>query len=281
MAATLYLTFSRGALVTLVGGLLVLLALAPTWSQLRAAAIALETSAVAVAVCAVLPGVAELRGDVRGDGALALAAIVVLMLVAAAVAAWARRVEDAGSTRLGRLPLPARSPALALGAACALILVPIGVSGGEGPSPTPRFGETTGRLTSTGSNRYEYWKVALRVAADHPLRGAGAGSFGTEWLQRRPIDDVVRDAHSLYVEALAELGIVGLLLLLTALGAIAAAAIAVQRTDPGLAAGPVAALTAFALHTGIDWDWELPALTLVAVTLAGLVLSRSPARSEG
>ena len=44
-------------------------------------------------------------------------------------------------------------------------------------------------------------------------------------------------------------------------------------------AGPIAALAAFALHAGVDWDWELPALTLVALVLAGLVLARSPARS--
>ena len=281
IAAALYLTFSRGALATAVGGLLVLLALAPTWSQLRAHAIALEAGGLAVAVCAVLPGVADLRGDVRGDGATAFAAVLVVMALAAAAAAWARRSEDHGAVRLGRLPLPAHAPAIALAAACALILVPIALSGGSASSATPQFGQTTARLASTGSNRYEYWKVALAVAADHPLRGAGAGSFGTEWLQRRPIDDVVRDAHSLYLEAPAELGLVGLLLLLTALGAIAVAARAVYRDDPALAAGPAAALTAFALHAGIDWDWELPALALVGVVLAGLLLSRAPARTAG
>jgi hypothetical protein len=48
-----------------------------------------------------------------------------------------------------------------------------------------------------------------------------------------------------------------------------------------VAAGPAAALVAFALHAGIDWDWELPALTLVAMTLAGLLLSRVPGRTAG
>jgi hypothetical protein len=285
IGVALYLTFSRGAIVTLFGGLVVLLALAPTWSQLRAVALTLETAALAVAVCAALPGVNELTGsthDRETDGAVALAALVVLMLVAAAIATWCRRAEDQQRTRLGRLPIPARSPRIAAAIAVALIIVPIAAAGTDGGgTATPRFGQTTARLASTGSNRYEYWKVAVRVFADAPLKGVGSGGFGTEWLKRRTIDETVRDAHSLYLETLAELGIVGLLALLLAIGGLAAAARAVYRADPNVAAGPIAALTAFGLHAGIDWDWELPALSLVAVALAGLLLSRVPGRSAG
>lgn len=283
--AALYLTFSRGALVTLIGGLLVLLSLAPTWTQLRGMALALEATGAAIVVCAALPGVNDLAGDLgarEADGAVALALILVLMLVAAAATAWMCRVEDDGRVRLGRLPLPARAPLIAGAAAVALIIIPIAFAGGDaGSSRTPQFGETSGRFASTGSNRYEYWKVALKAAADHPVEGLGAGGFAPEWLRERTITEVVRDAHSLYLETLAELGIVGLLLLAAMLGAIFAAARAAYRDDPALAAGPAAALVTFALHAGIDWDWELPALTLVAVTLAGLLLSRAPVRTAG
>lgn len=283
IGSALYLTFSRGALVTLLGGLIVLLALAPTWSQLRGMAVSLEATGLAIVACAALPGVNDLAGsasDREADGAVALAIILVLMLVAAAAAAWTRRVEDEGRTRLGRLPLPARAPWIAGAIAVALIIVPIAASGGDA-AEAPRFGETSGRLASTGSNRYEYWRVALRAAADHPVKGLGSGGFGPEWMRERTINEVVRDAHSLYLETLAELGIVGLLLLALLLGAIFTAARAAYRGDPALAAGPAAALVAFALHAGIDWDWELPALTLVAVTLAGLLLSRVPGRTAG
>ena len=54
----------------------------------------------------------------------------------------------------------------------------------------------------------------------------------------------------------------------------------VPAPNPALAAGPIAALAAFALHTGIDWDWELPGLTLVALSLAGLLVSRSSRVAE-
>lgn len=275
VGAALYLTFSRGALAALAAGVLVLLVVAPTWAQLRAAVIALEAAVAAAITSAALPGVNDLRGDVERDGALGLVVLAVLALAAAALAAWQTRAEDEDSVRRGRLPLPRWTAAVALVLAVALVAGPVAVGGGDGTGSAPAFGETTSRLSSAGSNRYEYWRVALRVGADAPVRGAGSGSFGTEWLARRPIDDVVRDAHSLPLETFAELGLVGLALLAALLAGIVLAARACLRRDPALAAGPVAALAAFGLHSSIDWDWEIPALTLVAVLLAGLLLSRA------
>jgi hypothetical protein len=37
----------------------------------------------------------------------------------------------------------------------------------------------------------------------------------------------------------------------------------------------VAALVVWALHASIDWDWELPAVTLPALAAAGLLLATS------
>jgi hypothetical protein len=59
-----------------------------------------------------------------------------------------------------------------------------------------------------------------------------------------------------------------------------AAALGALRRRPQLAAGPAAALLAWFLHASIDWDWQLPAVTLPALALAGalIVLSEQPAR---
>jgi O-antigen ligase len=105
------------------------------------------------------------------------------------------------------------------------------------------------------------------VFAEHPLHGIGSGAFGVEWLERRDVAESVRDAHSLYLETAAELGIVGL----AALAAFLAGTItaATRVTAPTA----VAALAAFALHAGLDWDWELPALSLVAILLAARVIA--------
>jgi hypothetical protein len=61
------------------------------------------------------------------------------------------------------------------------------------------------------------------------------------------------------------------------LAATALAARRVLRADRALAAGPAAAALTWALHAGLDWDWEMPAVTLVAVALAGLLLCRAGA----
>ena len=67
----------------------------------------------------------------------------------------------------------------------------------------------------------------------------------------------------------------GFALLAALLISVALAARRVHCLDPGLAAGPIAGLTLWTLHAAIDWDWEMPALTLVAMVLAGTLVARA------
>jgi hypothetical protein len=278
IGVALYLTLSRGALGALVAGLIVLLSLAPTWSQLRAVGITVEMAALAVAVCAALPAVRAVGGDAahsKAQGAVALVALLALMLVGALMTAWAAMAERDERTRLGRLPLPPRAGWIAGALAVAVLVVPVLASGAGGGPPAPSAQAGSARLGSIGSNRGQYWTVALREATDHPLAGVGAGGFRVSWLRERHIDETVRDAHSLYLETAAELGLVGLLLLGAFMAGVAGSARIALRDDPALVAGPVAALAALALHAGIDWDWEMPATTLPAITLAAMLLARA------
>jgi hypothetical protein len=280
LAAGVYLSFSRGALAALAAGVIVLLVAAPSWIQLRAAATCLEAGALGAAACAAFGGVRDLAGSMHTrelQGAVVFVALLALMALAAAFAVWAQRAERAGTTRLGRLPLPSWAPLAAACLVVAIVVVPVAVAKGTSTA-TPQFGETSARFGSVGSNRYEYWKVALKVAADHPLAGVGASGFAVEWLQRRDISDAAHDAHSLELETLAELGLAGFALLCAVFVSVALAARSVHARDPGLAAGPIAGLTLWALHAAIDWDWEMPALTLVAVACAGLLLSDAATR---
>ncbi|QEC49567.1 hypothetical protein FSW04_19660 [Baekduia soli] len=278
LGAGLYLTFSRGGLAACAAGLVVLLALTPTWSQLRAAIIAVETGVLGAELCASSSAVRTLQGGHPArDGAIVLVLIVVVMAAAAAVQWWVAGVDNAGTARRGRLPLPPHHAWIAAALVAAMLVIPVAVAANsDGPSSVdPRFGSSTSRLASADSPRYEYWRVALHAFAHHPVKGVGAGGFAAEWLRARHEARPARDAHSLPIETLAELGLVGGLLLAAFAGGVAAAARRVQRTDPTLAAGPVAALVAYAFHASIDWDWEMPALSLVAVALMGLLLARS------
>jgi hypothetical protein len=137
--------------------------------------------------------------------------------------------------------------------------------------PAPAQGDVGRRLFSiSGSSRSDYWRVAWHDVEDHPLLGSGAGSYERRWLARRPADLPVRDAHSLYLETLAELGPLGLLLLLGALGAPLVAAVA-ARAHP-LVPPALAAYCCYLVHAGVDWDWEMPAVTLAGLSAGAALL---------
>ena len=273
----LYLSFSRGALAAFGCALVVLILLVPTWPQLRAAAIALEAAVLGALVCAPFGAVRALHGGPSGSqGAIVL----VLLLGAMTLAAWLQGLscrEDAAHG--GELGLRAGARWAVLALAAALALAPyaaaLGERGAHAGAAQASFGATSSRFTDVGSSRYSYWKAAVAAFGDAPLKGVGAGGYATEWLQRRTIAERVRDAHSLYLQTLAELGLVGFALLAALFTAVLLAARSALRADRTLAAGPAAAALVWALHAGVDWDWQMPALTLVAVVLTGLLLCRS------
>jgi hypothetical protein len=128
------------------------------------------------------------------------------------------------------------------------------------------------RLTSARGTRSELYRVALRGFEAHPLRGDGAGAYEFRYAHDRRIAEDVRNAHSLYLETIDELGVVGIALLLAFVASVAAAAIrsrlrtgALGRSQTAAVAGAVAVWVA---HAGVDWDWQMPALTGAALMLA-------------
>jgi hypothetical protein len=270
LGAGVYLSYSRGALAVAVLGLLALVAWAPSTAQLRAAVVALAVGVLAALGTAALPGVASLEGthETR-DGLIGLA---ILLVLAIAAAVLAPRGEDAPLTWAHRL-----KPAIAI----ALAVVATGlVIGALGEKPTARqlsAGADASRLTTASSYRYEYWRIGLNAFAHHPLQGLGAGGFRVQWLKERDIAETVRDAHSLEIEMAAELGAAGLLSLALLIAGVALAGREALRRDPPAAAGACAATLAWFLHASIDWDWEMPAVTLPAIILAGALISAAGA----
>jgi hypothetical protein len=271
-----YLSFSRGALAALAVGVLLLVALAPELRvQLRSIAIAIATSSVAAAVTSGLSSVKSLEPGDRGDPSEGLLMLLAVVLLAMAVTAVTSRPPKHDLPAL-RLPV-SRSAAVLAVSAIVLVAGVLAVALLEGTprstSPTP--GANPQRLTSIDSNRYQYWEVAAREFWEHPVTGTGSGGFAVEWLKERDRVDAATDAHSLYLETAAELGLLGLLLLFVFMAGVAAAAVRLYRLDAGAAAGPAAALAAWALHAGLDWDWEMPAVTVPALILAAALVAWS------
>jgi O-antigen ligase len=146
-------------------------------------------------------------------------------------------------------------------------------------TPTPDQGANLNqRLFSlSGNGRTEQFHTVWQQVTDHPVLGGGAGSYADYWFQHRRVNATVHDAHNLYLETLAELGAPGLLLLALVLG-IPLAAVRRARSSP-LASVAFAAYIAYLLHAAIDWDWEMPAVTLAAL-FCGLALLAA-ARRDG
>jgi hypothetical protein len=264
----LYLSFSRGALFAWAAGLVALVVAARRTEQLRTVAIAVAAGAVATLVAFPLHGFTSLAGSQstrEGQGAI-MAAVLLLTTVAAGLAQWRLARTEHGAA----LALPRRAPLLALLVICAGLGLAI-LAGAKESSTRPLTAGAT-RYVTLQSNRYAYWRVALRAFGEQPLRGVGAGGWSVYWLRYRPVAEFAQDAHSLPLQTLAELGVVGAGLLAMLIGGVALAAKKAHRAAPELAAGPIAGVVVYMAHAPLDWDWEMPALTLIAIGLAGALV---------
>ena len=126
--------------------------------------------------------------------------------------------------------------------------------------------------------RRSYYSVAWHDYTAHPLLGSGAGTFGFAWARSgKPAQfGGALDAHSLYLETLAELGPVGLVLVLLLL-LIPLRALRVAHTP--YVAVALGGYVAFLIHAGLDWDWELPAIVVAALACGAAGLAALPAGS--
>jgi hypothetical protein len=100
--------------------------------------------------------------------------------------------------------------------------------------------------------------------------------YQTVWEQRRPYAGYNLNAHSLYLQAMAELGIPGLVLLALLVGVVLGG-LAVRAHGPrrSLYGALLAAGVVWALHAGVDWDWEMPVITVPFFAAAGVALGPS------
>src|SRR5438128_3401764 len=291
LAATLFFTFSRGAIATGAIGLLVYVLVARPHALLSGAlATAPCTAALIFAayhanlldtVDPTTPAAISQGHRVALVASVCIAAAAGLRLL---LAAWLdpRLLRSAGKPWLS--PMAKRAILVGTAAAAVALATALAVPQGlahdwnrffSGASPRGNQGDLRQRLTDPANNgRSDLWRVAIRGYGSSPLHGHGAGMYQTLWDQGRPRSAYTINAHSLYLQAMAELGTPGLVLLLILLGAVlgglAARARGSHRSIYGalLAAGVV-----WALHAGVDWDWEMPVITLPFFAIAGLALS--------
>jgi hypothetical protein len=289
LLSTVFFTFSRGAWIALAAGFAAAFVVDPRRLQLVVAALAAGIPS-ALALWAAFSSEALTQRDSPLSSAVDQGRVMALIILGCAVLAAAaaialalaeRRVSPARSVRI------AFATTLALLASGAGIAVLVNFGGPAGlvrdaydafQVPPPESEDLEQRLFSfSGSYRPELWEAAWDQYRDHPVLGSGPGTYEQYWNLHRPIPHIVRDAHSLYLETLGELGIVGLVLLVVVFGAPLVAAFAARR-EP-LAVGALGGYVAYLVHAGIDWDWELMGVTLPALAcgVALIALRPSPA----
>jgi O-antigen ligase len=258
LSAALYLTFSRGSWLALVAGVAVSFLVDEQRPRLLAV-VALAAPAAALCIVSAGAGATGSRLDI---------AVLAWSVVALGIGWALPRLEE-------RARVLARGRRV-LGALVVLGVVTVIIGAVEAQRSFSRHPPTDGsglerRLFSASSNgRADYWRVATTEVDDHPLLGGGAGSFPRYWELLRPSALGAQNAHNLYLETLAELGPVGLALLLAAFG-VPFVAVRKARGSPAATAA-TAAFAAFVVHAAVDWDFQLLAVSLAALVCAAAVL---------
>jgi hypothetical protein len=292
-AAMLIFTASRGAVAV------ALLGLAVSTAMIRSSATpgGVATAGPAIAVSATIAlAVNGLNVNAPTPHALHTGHQTMILLFVVALAA--------GGLRMLLLPLDARIAAArapwtraqfrgALGVAGATLAIAFVILGGpkavhtavhQFVAPETNSGALARqRLTQFGNDgRIEAWRVAFDDGfLRHPINGTGAGTYATLWTRYGRTSSRILNAHSLYVEELAELGIIGGGVLIAIVVSILVA-LARRARGPGRSvwAALFAGTLMWAVHAGVDWDWQMPAATAWIFAAGGLALAAPVQRTE-
>jgi hypothetical protein len=304
LLTALYLTYSRGGLLGLViaAGCLVALSHDRLWLL----------GTVGIGALGALPAVIAIqeRTNVAKNypfpGVIDEGVVVALYVLAGIALALAlfwglRALERRGGALTGRAVRMSRDRRVLRGIAAAIAVVAVIAVAAVGERAWDQFTSTDiafpenpgshfGSLS--GAGRGEFFRVALDAFGEKPLLGHGAGTYQFSWYQLRHIDVPVHDAHSLYLQALSELGIVGGVLVLGLVLTLLWVGFSAWRAAGGpqreLYAALFAACLAFAVCAGIDWLWQIAALGFVFFLASGALvaarctqLSRQRAAANG
>jgi tetratricopeptide (TPR) repeat protein len=280
------LTQSRGAVVGLaVAGIVYLILVPQRWASLLCAGVVAALTALSFGVLTDLIDVGTAtRFEARLDDARAAIAL---------SAAVATALGAAGALVGVRLPTPGKAlrragnwglGAVAVGLAVAA-LVAIGSPGNwvderwddfrnSGYSKVDRGGSRFGG--SLGSNRYDYYRVALDEFERHPVGGIGSENFLVPYLQQRRSTEAPHFPHSLAFRLLVQFGLVGTLSFSAFLGlalfGLGRALRRSRRVDTGICAAAFAVFAVWFAHGMVDWLWAFTGLGVIAFALLGVAI---------
>jgi hypothetical protein len=304
----MFLSYSRGSLITAVIGVILWFAFVPL--RLRSLPVLVIPAAVAAPVLVWALG----KPEFTQDGLLASQRAAVgpefgLILIAMSLILLAIGLAIGFQSRdwIPTFRLRKRSGLIAIAVALALPLALMTSLAFSSRGLTGTVHEQLKELTSESSNtpggpqrlihasstRGRYWRQAAHVFSDLPITGSGAGTFGIARLHYRKDQLVVQHAHGYVAQTASDLGTLGLIAIFVLAGAwlISAARTTGLERHAGRREGAprwwdadrvamcalaLAALV-FGLHSAIDWTWFVPGPAVMAIAVAGYVAGRGPA----
>jgi hypothetical protein len=281
-----FVTQSRGVVIGLVAGGAVSLAIGPDRLRRAWLAILVLVPVAALSGSLLTPYDAFVDNeyvvtatDVHSASTAAILVTLVCFLVGAVLFVYDNGLRGGAADRLRPIAAAGLVAVVVLGAGVAIAKVGDPVHYLD--SKVKEFNEDEAstsngstRLGSVGGQRSDLWRVAWDQFEDHPVAGAGAGSYEFAYYRDRHTDRNLDDAHSLPLRLLADTGLVGALLFFVWLvGAGTAVARLAGRVGEGervWVAGLSAAAATVLAQCALDWLWLLPGLVGLAFLAAGL-----------
>ena len=291
LIVTVALSYSRGGMIALVIAIGALIAFSADRARLFAYTV--------IALIGALPAlfVAFVRDDLTRDGLEVgartgdgyLFALALIAGVAGALILAARVLPFDDRLRTPSFLLTTRTKRVGIAAAggLAILLTVVAIGGGFSSFTTPKSEKRNdpGRvLQANAGNRWVWWQEAIGAWDDRKLGGHGAGSFPVTHLRYRQNTLEVRQAHSVPLQWLAQTGVIGALLAAGGLGLLGfAGGRRLLRSPPrervyGVALA--AACVAWGVHMWVDWDWDIPGVTLPLLLFLGVLAARPPEAGE-
>jgi O-antigen ligase len=281
----LYFTHSRGGVLTLIvaAGTLIVLSRDRLW----------YLATLLIAALLTLPAVlvthsySELSNNfnfspIVGQG-LKVGGILLLGIAVTLLAYWAmQRLERRGSPAVERALAISRDRRVLRGIALAVLVLALVAGILYGGTAWEKFtssdlGTPSGFAEASSRGRAQFWDVALEAFSEKPIIGHGAGTYGFAWDQLRTLDMTNGQAHSLYLQALDELGIAGGLLALGLVLFLLWTGFSAWRAAGGrereLYAILLGVSLAFAVGVAYDWFWQFALIGSVFFMATGIMVA--------
>ncbi len=294
LVCCLAMTYSRGGILAVVVSMAVLTALGGL--RLRVLAVMSITLMFTIPVVGLAFNRPALKGvrvalDERIPDGVLLGLVMAGCLLALLIAAWGLlRLEERTEWTPARTRNVWRALAVTTGLlACVYIGQAVTADGGPrgvADRAWESFTTTTqddvsdpARISTANSgNRWVWWEEAAGAWSEKPLQGWGAGSFPVTHKLFRQEELGVVQPHNMPLQFLAETGLIGALLVLGGLGVLLFTALErVRAMVPGrqrdIAVALFAGAVAWLVHGFVDWDWDIPAITLPALLFIGVLVA--------